>query len=53
MKKNRFFKQKISIWAPLGKWVDPFIGTDYTGHTAPSAACPLGMVEGRRGAAED
>ena len=30
---------------PLGKWVDPFIGTDYTGHTAPSAACPLGMVQ--------
>ena len=29
----------------LGKWVDPFIGTDYTGHTAPSAACPLGMVQ--------
>ncbi len=30
---------------PLGKWVNPFIGTDYTGHTAPSAACPLGMVQ--------
>lgn len=31
--------------SPLGKWVDPFIGTDYTGHTSPSAACPLGMVQ--------
>ena len=30
---------------PLGRWVDPFIGTDYTGHTAPAAACPLGMVQ--------
>lgn len=30
---------------PLGKWVDPFIGTDYTGHTCPAAACPLGMVQ--------
>ena len=30
---------------PIGKWVDPFIGTDYTGHTAPCAACPLGMVQ--------
>ncbi len=30
---------------PLGRWVDPFIGTDYTGHTAPSAAFPLGMVQ--------
>ncbi len=29
----------------LGRFVDPFIGTDYTGHTAPSAACPLGMVQ--------
>ena len=35
----------ISCARPLGKWVDPFIGTDYTGHTAPSAACPLGMVQ--------
>ena len=31
--------------SPLGKWVDPFIGTDYTGHTSPAAACPLGMVQ--------
>ena len=30
---------------PLGRWVDPFIGTDYTGHTAPAASCPLGMVQ--------
>ena len=35
----------ISCARPLGLWVDPFIGTDYTGHTAPSAACPLGMVQ--------
>lgn len=30
---------------PLHRWVDPFIGTDYTGHTAPAASCPLGMVQ--------
>jgi len=30
---------------PLGRFVDPFIGTDYTGHTSPAAACPLGMVQ--------
>ncbi|MBQ7269657.1 MAG: GH92 family glycosyl hydrolase [Bacteroidales bacterium] len=30
---------------PLGRWVDPFIGTDYTGHTFPAASCPLGMVQ--------
>ena len=30
---------------PMNRWVNPFIGTDYTGHTAPSAACPLGMVQ--------
>ncbi|MBR5043109.1 MAG: GH92 family glycosyl hydrolase [Bacteroidales bacterium] len=30
---------------PLSRWVNPFIGTDYTGHTAPAAACPLGMVQ--------
>lgn len=30
---------------PLCRWVDPFIGTDYTGHTAPAASCPLGMVQ--------
>lgn len=29
----------------LCRWVDPFIGTDYTGHTAPAASCPLGMVQ--------
>jgi predicted alpha-1,2-mannosidase len=27
------------------KYVDPFIGTDYTGHTFPAASCPLGMVQ--------
>ena len=26
-------------------YADPFIGTDYTGHTAPAASCPLGMVQ--------
>ena len=26
-------------------FVDPFIGTDYTGHTSPAASCPLGMVQ--------
>ena len=35
----------LSCAKPLGKWVDPFIGTDYTGHTSPAAACPLGMVQ--------
>ena len=30
---------------PLSRWVDPFIGTDYTGHTFPAASCPLGMVQ--------
>ncbi len=34
-----------SCTKPLGRWVDPFIGTDYTGHTSPAAACPLGMVQ--------
>ena len=27
------------------RFADPFIGTDYTGHTAPAASCPLGMVQ--------
>ena len=26
-------------------FADPFIGTDYTGHTSPAASCPLGMVQ--------
>lgn len=26
-------------------FADPFIGTDYTGHTFPAASCPLGMVQ--------
>lgn len=26
-------------------WVDPFIGTQGTGHTTPAAACPFGMVQ--------
>ena len=34
-----------SCASPLGKWVNPFIGTDYTGHTSPAAACPLGLVQ--------
>ena len=34
-----------SCGKPLGRWVNPFIGTDYTGHTSPAAACPLGMVQ--------
>ncbi len=28
-----------------GRYADPFIGTDYTGHTSPAASCPLGMVQ--------
>ncbi|MBO4340396.1 MAG: GH92 family glycosyl hydrolase [Bacteroidales bacterium] len=35
----------IACSRPLGRWVNPFIGTDYTGHTSPAAACPLGMVQ--------
>ena len=35
----------FSCTTPPGRYVDPLIGTDYTGHTAPSAACPLGMVQ--------
>ena len=27
------------------RFADPFIGTDYTGHTSPAASCPLGMVQ--------
>ena len=34
-----------SCTKPLCRWVDPFIGTDYTGHTSPAASCPLGMVQ--------
>ena len=26
-------------------YADPFIGTDYTGHTFPAASCPLGLVQ--------
>src|SRR6056297_4282597 len=26
-------------------WVDPFIGTDYHGHTFPGATTPFGMVQ--------
>ena len=26
-------------------YVNPFIGTEYNGHTFPNAACPLGMVQ--------
>lgn len=29
----------------LIQYVDPFIGTAYTGHTTPAAACPLGFVQ--------
>lgn len=27
------------------RYVDPFIGTDGTGHTFPAASCPMGMVQ--------
>jgi putative alpha-1,2-mannosidase len=30
--------------APVSRWVNPFIGTDCTGHTTPAAAVPFGMV---------
>ena len=31
--------------AGKSRFADPFIGTDYTGHTSPAASCPLGMVQ--------
>ena len=34
-----------SCSADKSRYADPFIGTDYTGHTAPAASCPLGMVQ--------
>ena len=27
------------------QYVNPFIGTAYTGHTFPNATCPFGMVQ--------
>ena len=50
MKKIVFILFSVSLCVsscakPLGRWVNPFIGTDYTGHTSPAAACPLGMVQ--------
>ena len=50
MKKTLFFLLFAGLCVtacarPLGRWVNPFIGTDYTGHTSPAAACPLGMVQ--------
>ena len=29
----------------LTRYVDPFIGTDYVGHTYPAACLPFGMVQ--------
>ena len=40
--------EKVVTSASAGdilKWVDPFIGTQGTGHTTPAAACPFGMVQ--------
>ena len=31
--------------ADVLRWVDPFIGTEGTGHTTPAATCPFGMVQ--------
>ena len=31
--------------AGRSRFANPFIGTDYTGHTSPAASCPLGMVQ--------
>ena len=36
--------QKIQT-EKLTDWVDPFIGTDYHGHTFPGAAYPFGMIQ--------
>jgi putative alpha-1,2-mannosidase len=29
----------------LSQFVDPFVGTDYVGHTHPAAQLPFGMVQ--------
>lgn len=34
-----------SVSSPVNQYVDPFIGTTYTGHTFPGATYPLGMVQ--------
>jgi predicted alpha-1,2-mannosidase len=34
----------IAAAEPVTHWVDPFIGTDGTGHTFPGASLPFGMV---------
>lgn len=35
----------FSCVSARSRYVDPFIGTDYTGHTFPAASCPMGMVQ--------
>ena len=34
-----------SARADLAEFVNPFVGTDATGHTFPAACCPLGLVQ--------
>ena len=56
---RRFFIAALSILIPLGstagifnlgkisytKYVNPFVGTDFHGHTFPGAAYPFGMIQ--------
>lgn len=38
-------KQPITEEPDYTQYVDPFIGTAYTGHTFPGATYPLGMIQ--------
>lgn len=35
----------VSCLKVTADYADPFVGTDYTGHTFPAASCPMGMVQ--------
>ena len=37
--------ESVFVAVDLSSWVDPFIGTSFTGHTTPAACVPLGMVQ--------
>ena len=36
---------RLAAEEDLARWVDPFVGTAYNGHTVPGAVCPFGMVQ--------
>lgn len=40
-----FFSSTIQCFGQNSRFVDPFIGTDGTGHTFPGASLPFGMVQ--------